>query len=976
MKKRLVKRIFCIFLAICILSSFALALTYGSDRQDSAVTLAPGAQWHEGVWDKSGKRVSENYIEYSPNAAVHPITAYGSKLYGTSTYKTAAAYVEQQGKNIAAVINGDFFNTSSGLPNGIVITDGIVRGSDGYQYAVGFKADGSVMIGKPSMAMSFSSASLSGSIAAVNRALSSAGVFLYTPDFSANTRSDLKAVYVIVRPFSANLTMQCSLSAVVEEVKLSSKAISIPEGCMILAATANNSNYSALSSMTPGESVTINISCAPGWSEVMWAVGAKELLVENGRAVSSLSNSAAPRTAVGIKADGTAIFYTVDGRQEDHSAGAGLSDLAKRLIELGCVSAVNLDGGGSTSMGIVIPGQQELTTVNSPSDGSLRKCANFIFLVNDSPAQGFAQSLHIYPASRAALAGAQVTFSSGATDANGHYAQTGTINYSSTAGSVAADGVWTAPGTAGSYTVTASAAGLAASATVDVVTSADKVSIYRSSTRVTDKKLTLTPGSVTDFSAKAWHLSRLLASDDNLFKWETSGNIGTVTSEGVFTATNIETGASGTLTLTSGSAKATVTINISGTCAVLEDFESEFLIEGEGAALENCSDLTKVRYGSSSGALSYTPAPDGASSSFVKVSMPLSDGLTWLCGWVKGDGSTGTLSAKLDGKDELLPLCSLTSNEWTFFAAELPTGAAAISELHITGTGKQSGRIWLDTFYQSKSDVCDTGAPTIDPDSTDPSRAVVLDGAQAIPSQNISVKYDLSPIDFTYNAVSGTLTMELPELAAGDHLLTVTAGDVYGNMNTRTVKLNGGATLDPFADTEGHWAKPMIAYLYEQGIVTGSTKNGSYLFRPDDKITRQEFAALVCRYMGVDTSLYADVVLPFEDNKDIDSWAIPYVKAMYALGISTGSLEYGHLIFAPEACLTRAQAMAMLGRTQPMGYASAELTFSDTKDIPSWALPFISPLALRGVINGSGGKLNPSSDVTRAEVAKMIYSMS
>ncbi|MBR6812175.1 MAG: S-layer homology domain-containing protein, partial [Oscillospiraceae bacterium] len=166
----------------------------------------------------------------------------------------------------------------------------------------------------------------------------------------------------------------------------------------------------------------------------------------------------------------------------------------------------------------------------------------------------------------------------------------------------------------------------------------------------------------------------------------------------------------------------------------------------------------------------------------------------------------------------------------------------------------------------------------------------------------------------------------------------------------------------------------------EDGTVTyyfnADTKNGNYVFRPDDKITRQEFSAIVCRFMGVDVSLYADVSLPFEDAKSIDSWALPYVKAMYALGISTGSLEYGHLIFAPTSRLTRAQAMAMLGRTQGMGYAGVSLTFSDADSIPSWALAFISPLAGRGVVNGSGGKLNPNGDVTRAEVAKMIYSMS
>jgi exopolysaccharide biosynthesis protein len=69
-----------------------------------------------------------------------------------------------------------------------------------------------------------------------------------------------------------------------------------------------------------------------------------------------------PRTAVGVRADGRILLVTVDGRQPELSVGMTIAELATLLIELGAVEAVNMDGGGSTTM--VVRGR----VVNSPSD--------------------------------------------------------------------------------------------------------------------------------------------------------------------------------------------------------------------------------------------------------------------------------------------------------------------------------------------------------------------------------------------------------------------------------------------------------------------------------------------------------------------------------------------------------------------------------------------------------------------------------
>jgi len=69
-----------------------------------------------------------------------------------------------------------------------------------------------------------------------------------------------------------------------------------------------------------------------------------------------------PRTAVGVRADGRILFVTVDGRQPELSVGMTIAELAALLRELGAVEAVNMDGGGSTTMVV------RDRVVNSPSD--------------------------------------------------------------------------------------------------------------------------------------------------------------------------------------------------------------------------------------------------------------------------------------------------------------------------------------------------------------------------------------------------------------------------------------------------------------------------------------------------------------------------------------------------------------------------------------------------------------------------------
>ena len=87
-----------------------------------------------------------------------------------------------------------------------------------------------------------------------------------------------------------------------------------------------------------------------------------------------------PRTAVGFREDGTLVLVVVDGRQTALSNGASLGDLAGIFKELRCTDALNLDGGGSSTF-IIDGGSGSFTTMNSPSDGKLRKIQNSLLVL-------------------------------------------------------------------------------------------------------------------------------------------------------------------------------------------------------------------------------------------------------------------------------------------------------------------------------------------------------------------------------------------------------------------------------------------------------------------------------------------------------------------------------------------------------------------------------------------------------------------
>ena len=217
-----------------------------------------------------------------------------------------------------------------------------------------------------------------------------------------------------------------------------------------------------------------------------------------------------------------------------------------------------------------------------------------------------------------------------------------------------------------------------------------------------------------------------------------------------------------------------------------------------------------------------------------------------------------------------------------------------------------------------------------------------------------------------------TLTVATGSLSAGTHCVTIDVSDDAGNRTRVTATVTAGSAGNAFADTANHWSGGYASLLYANGIMQGeSTADGRLLFNPDRNLTRQEFAVTIARLLGLDTSYTGS--LSFADDSSIASWARGAVHAVAQAGIMQGSSSGGALYFSPNAEMTRAEVMTVIGRCLPRGFAAASLRYSDSASIPSWAVEQVQICVSAGIIGGyEDNTLRPLGSITRGEIAKIL----
>lgn len=574
------RRAAALFLALVLLIPTVYA-TAGETKLQTTTEIVDGLTYKNTVTNNNGSRVESFSMELSPDSAARPILLQGSgTIYAGASINKAVSYAQELGYHVLGAINTDFFSMSTGVPMGIVIEDGVYKSSNDGENAMAIVNNTISVLDVPSVSISLFDHTTGASVVpnSFNKARHKiGGIYLLNEDFSTvSTRSDgsgwyvrLKAVPNVETGLVPDLTVNSTISLEVTEMLLSDQSLVIGPDEYILTAADESGRESAFSSFQVGDLVTLTTSCTdPALSAAQWACGVGDIMVRGGALTDSSAWTYAkdgrqPRSAMGIRSDGTVIFYAVDGRQSGYSIGLSQLHLAEELLSQGCTTVVNLDGGGSTSLSMWIPGANGPAMQNKSSDGRARSCATYLLLVADEDASLTPRRLAPGENGQVVLTGSSLTLPQAvAMDEllNPVSADLSGLTYASLDGlGTVQNGVYTAGRQPGTDELRLTAGRLEGYAQVHVVDRLTEFAVTRSGSSSALGSLSVKPGQQVQLAASGRYWNRTALRDFAPVEVTVQGNVGTVDEHGLFTAGEDLSGG-GSLTFTAGGLSQTVQV--------------------------------------------------------------------------------------------------------------------------------------------------------------------------------------------------------------------------------------------------------------------------------------------------------------------------------------------------------------------------------------------------------------------------------
>lgn len=281
-----------------------------------------------------------------------------------------------------AATNGGFFSPAGSPLGCLMIAGEVVSEPDPQRSCAGIAADGSVIVDRIRGDLQVLAGDRTGRIDGVNRERRAEELILYRPVFDASTRTNA---------FGAEAVVVHGIVTAVADLRGNTP---IPRDGVVLSGHGRARQW-ILQTLRPGMAVAVQTALLPAsgdprWQAIVHAVGGGPRLLRGGAVAtggegfpSTFTDRRHPRTAIGVLPDGRIVLLVVDGRQPTHSLGMTIVELAIALRRLGAVEAMNLDGGGSSTL--VVGGR----LLNLPSEETgERPVADALLVIPAPPAQG------------------------------------------------------------------------------------------------------------------------------------------------------------------------------------------------------------------------------------------------------------------------------------------------------------------------------------------------------------------------------------------------------------------------------------------------------------------------------------------------------------------------------------------------------------------------------------------------------------
>lgn len=312
-------------------------------------------------------------------------------IFGMSTVADQIKAIPHEAGQPIAGVNADFFimakRAYQGDPHGVHILNGEMVSSPSKELTFWTDPAGEPHVGKVVSKMKVIWPNRSETPIGINEEPTNNIAALLSPILGPSTRNT-NALELVLEPDGDGpwLPLRANeiYSARVREIRRTGNS---PLTTNSLVLSFAKKAAARLPKLEVGMRLKISTELSPGMKGIQMAVGGYPVLVAHGKSLphqppgkADHMNQRNPRTAIGW--DGKEIFLVVvDGRKADLSVGMTLPELANLMVDLGCTDALNLDGGGSTTMWL------DGKVINRPSEGVERHVGNSLVLVRKPEAR-------------------------------------------------------------------------------------------------------------------------------------------------------------------------------------------------------------------------------------------------------------------------------------------------------------------------------------------------------------------------------------------------------------------------------------------------------------------------------------------------------------------------------------------------------------------------------------------------------------
>ena len=376
------KLLVAVALAAGIVSVAASAAT-GRSSQESVSTslLMPGVTYTREVdFTSRGPIVLDIVTAPKPDGEVYALAPALSNdtLVGKETLTRLETRVAAGATTVA--IDGDYFDSTTGAPNGILVQDGVLQSAPaGGRSSLGIAAGGTLTTARVSFAGVWQGKGQRRPLL-LNTSARKRKFTLYTPAYGSRTPRESGVVEAVLGTFPP-ARLGTALAGTVTRVT-SGGPTPIPRGGAVIVARGSQSVAQLRAEAPVGQQIQAILSLSPDWAGFAGAIGGGPLLVRNGKPIFHANepfearrlNGRRPRGAIGQLADGRIVLVAVEGTKAAYSIGMSNYELAVELSRLGATTAFGL--GAGSAAGLAFDGK----LLTRPSAGVQKKISDALVL--------------------------------------------------------------------------------------------------------------------------------------------------------------------------------------------------------------------------------------------------------------------------------------------------------------------------------------------------------------------------------------------------------------------------------------------------------------------------------------------------------------------------------------------------------------------------------------------------------------------